>query len=166
MVLVPLVAVGLLAAACGGSGSSYGGKKAAPTTASTTTSSTPTTASGAASSATVQAVDSATLKGKVLVGPNGHTLYFFEKDTGTTSACTGGCAGAWPALTSSSAPSAGPGIDASKLSTATGQVANQVVFNGHLLYYFAADSAPGDVKGKGIPSWYPMGPDGNEVPGS
>src|SRR5260221_12630187 len=34
-------------------------------------------------------------------GPNGHTLYFFAKDNGTTSACTGACATTWPALAAS-----------------------------------------------------------------
>lgn len=162
MILVPLVAIGLLAAACGGSSSKNAANTTTTTAAvtSTTAAATSTTASGPA---TVEAADNATLGVKMLVGPNGHTLYLFDKDTGTTSACTGGCVSVWPALTSASAPTAGDGIDASMLSTATGQVANQVVFNGHLLYYFAPDAAPGDTKGIGIPGWYPVGPDGNEI---
>ena len=45
--------------------------------------------------------------GRILVGPNGHTLYVFENDKGAASACTGGCATIWPALSASGIPSAG-----------------------------------------------------------
>jgi predicted lipoprotein with Yx(FWY)xxD motif len=102
--------------------------------------------------------------GEALVGPNGHTLYLFEMDDGTSSACTGGCADAWPALTADGgAPTAGDGLDASLLSTADGQVADQVVYNGHLLYEFSGDEAPGDVNGLQIPEWYPVDADGNAI---
>ena len=101
--------------------------------------------------------------GDYLVGPNGHTLYLFEKDNGTTTACTGACASAWPALTASGQPSVGPGVDSSKLSTANGEAANQVVYNGHLLYYFSGDKAVGDTNGIGIPSWYPVAPSGDKI---
>lgn len=72
----------LALAACGSSGSS-----GYPDSATT-----PATKSGTASSAgeTVSLASDAAL-GKYLVGPNGHTLYLFEKDQGTTTACTGGC---------------------------------------------------------------------------
>jgi predicted lipoprotein with Yx(FWY)xxD motif len=100
---------------------------------------------------------------QALVGPNGHTLYMLETEKGTTSGCTGGCAAIWPALTATGAPSGGSGVDASKLSTASGQVPNQVTYNGHLLYNFSADNAPGDVKGTSIPNWYPVSPAGDKI---
>jgi predicted lipoprotein with Yx(FWY)xxD motif len=96
-------------------------------------------------------------------GPNGHTLYYFTKDTATTSACTGACATTWMALTSSNQPTAGIGVDKSQLGTANGQVPNQVTYFGHLLYYFSGDSAPGDTKGVGIPNWFLLGPRGNQM---
>ena len=34
----------------------------------------------------------------VLVGPNGMTLYVFDKDTADKSVCNGGCATNWPPL--------------------------------------------------------------------
>ena len=37
--------------------------------------------------------------GKILVDSQGRTLYLFQKDTGTMSACTGACAIDWPPLT-------------------------------------------------------------------
>jgi predicted lipoprotein with Yx(FWY)xxD motif len=99
-----------------------------------------------------------------LVGPDGRSLYLFESDQGTTSACTGSCAATWPALAAAS-PSAGDGIDASKLETASGQVADQVVYNGHLLYTFSGDKEPGDTNGVGIPDWYLVDASGSAIEG-
>jgi predicted lipoprotein with Yx(FWY)xxD motif len=89
-----------------------------------------------------------------LVAADGHTVYFLDRDSGTTSACTGTCAKIWPGVTSSGAPTAGTGVDGTKLSTATGQVANQIVYNGHLLYEFKGDLKAGDVNGTKIPGWH------------
>jgi predicted lipoprotein with Yx(FWY)xxD motif len=102
-------------------------------------------------------------QGSILVDSTGRTLYLFEHDNGTKSACTGACASVWPALTAGSEPSAGSGVDGSLLGTADGQVANQVTYHGHLLYLFSGDSGPGDVKGVGIPGWYPVSPSGDKV---
>jgi predicted lipoprotein with Yx(FWY)xxD motif len=121
-------------------------------------STTTTVASGTSSAASVKVTTDAKL-GQILVGPDGRTLYLFEKDQGTTSACTGGCAATWPALTVSGSPTAGAGVTAGLLTAAGGQV----VYNGHLLYYFAGDKAAGDVNGKGIASWYPVSPAGAKV---
>ena len=125
---------------------------------------TPTTASSPATTGSTAAVSVAKVGAdQGLVGANGHTLYLLETEKGTASGCTGGCAAIWPALTASGTPSGGPGVDTSKLSTANGQVANQVTYNGHLLYYFSADAAPGDVKGTSIPNWYPVSPAGDKI---
>ena len=145
-------AVIALAAACGSSG---GGA-----TSSAAPASTPTTP---AARATVALVDTPGV-GRHLVGPDGRTLYLFEKDQGTTTACTGACAANWPALTAAS-PVAGPGLDTAKLSTATGEAPDQVVYNGHLLYYFAGDTAPGQVNGTKIPAWYPVDAAGDKIDG-
>jgi len=102
-------------------------------------------------------------QGAILVDGQGRTLYLFEQDKGTTSACTGACVPVWPALTAAAQPTAGTGVDATKLSTADGQVARQVTYAGHLLYAFSGDRAPGDVKGVGIPGWYPVSPSGAKV---
>jgi len=102
-------------------------------------------------------------QGAILVDGQGRTLYLFEKDDGTKSACTGACASIWPAATAAAAPAGGSGVDASALGTASGQVANQVTYHGHLLYRYSGDTAPGDVKGVAIPGWYPVGPSGDKV---
>jgi len=141
-VTVTVLGVGL--AACGGSGSSDK----------------PTTQAGTA--AAVNVAQNAA-QGPILVDGQGRTLYLFEKDNGTTSACTGACASVWPADTAAGAPTAGPGVDGSALATAAGQVPDQVTYHGHLLYRYSGDAAPGDVKGVGIPGWYPVSPSGAKV---
>jgi len=105
----------------------------------------------------VAVADNAKVGASILVDGSGRTLYLFEKDQGTTSACLDKCAAAWPAFKGT--PTAGTGVNSSLLSAANGQV----TYNGHLLYYFAADRAPGDANGIGIPAWYTVGPDGNKV---
>ena len=64
-----------------------------------TTSSSGSTTSGA----TVQIADDATY-GAILTDGDGNTLYLFEQDQGTKSACTTGCSSTWPALTVSGQP--------------------------------------------------------------
>lgn len=150
--LVALSALALVFAACGGDDSSSSANDSTTTTAGQTT-----TSASSSADATLAVADGH------LVGPGGMSVYLFDKDQGTTSACMEQCAQAWPAVVASGAPTAGDGVDASKLSTAKGQVADQVVYNGHLLYTFSGDKAPGDTNGKGIPSWYLVGADGEEI---
>jgi len=102
-------------------------------------------------------------QGAILVDSAGHTLYLFEDDHGTTSACTGACAQIWPGYSAGATPSAGSGVDAGKLASAAGQVPAQVTYNGHLLYTYSGDKAPGDVNGVGIPHWYPVSSSGDKV---
>ena len=77
--------------------------------------------------------------GEHLVGPNGHTLYLFEKDTGSTSTCTGACAAAWPPLMTTGAPTAGGAADAGLLGTTKRPDGTmEVTYGGHPLYYSRA----------------------------
>ncbi|HVW32014.1 MAG TPA: hypothetical protein VHL53_05705, partial [Acidimicrobiia bacterium] len=147
-VTVAALGLGLGLSACGGSG---GGPTAAG----------PETQQGAVAPAVGVAQNPD--QGSILVDAKGRTLYLFEKDNGTTSACTGSCAQIWPAVTAGDHPSAGTGLDATRLGTADGQVAGQVTYAGHLLYTYAGDAAPGDVKGISIPGWYPVSPTGDKV---
>jgi predicted lipoprotein with Yx(FWY)xxD motif len=169
-----LLAVGVIAGACGSSGAATSpaispstSPATAPTTASppTTTLPAPTTTSTTTTSAPVVTVATDPKLGQLLVGPNGHTVYLFEDDKGTTSACTGACATVWPALTSSTAPFGGAGTDQTKLGTAIGQKPDQVVYNRHFLYYFSGDSQPGQVNGITIPHWDAIAPTGAKVDG-
>jgi predicted lipoprotein with Yx(FWY)xxD motif len=153
---VPLIA--LAVAGCGGGG---GGAASAST-------SPPTTPSGQA--ATVGVASNGSL-GKILVDSRGRTLYLFQADSGTKSACKGACAVAWPPLRASGKSVAGSGISASKLgATPRSDGKPQVTYNGHPLYTFAHDQNPGDANGQGVNAfgalWYTVSPAGTAVTGS
>ena len=159
-VLIWLALAGLLAGACGDDTADDSADS--PTTTASAGDDATEETTDAITAATVQVADNPEF-GEILVGPNGHTLYLFERDQGTTTACTGGCTGAWPALAAAGEPTAGEGVDAAKLSTADGQVPDQVVYNGHLLYFYAQDTAPGEVKGIDVPAWFPLNAAGEKV---
>ncbi len=146
---------------------------AAPTTAAaattakpTTTAAKPTTTAAAApASATSLALHTDPTLGPILVDSQGFTMYLFTKDTGTTSVCTDKCAQAWPAALVTGTPTAGPGLDASKL-TASAQPdgSMQLTYNGHLLYRYAPDKAAGDTTGQGVGGvWFVLDAAGNQV---
>lgn len=108
--------------------------------------------------------------GKILVDGKGRTLYLFRKDTGRRSRCSGACAQAWPPVTTRERPEAEGGAKQSKLSTsrrANGK--RQVLYNGHPLYRYAFDSAPGDTFGQGLnafgASWFVLAPSGRAITG-
>jgi predicted lipoprotein with Yx(FWY)xxD motif len=102
--------------------------------------------------------------GSFLVDSQGMTLYLYTKDTPNTSNCYGGCATAWPPLLTTGAPTAGAGVDDSKLGTTTRtDGSTQVTYNGWPLYYFAGDHAAGDTTGEGKGGvWYVITPDGEQ----
>jgi predicted lipoprotein with Yx(FWY)xxD motif len=106
--------------------------------------------------------------GTVLVGPNGRTLYLFEKDKGPKSSCIGACAQGWPPLMSNGAPKAGTGVKASLLSTFKRPGGGrQVAYDGHPLYYFVQDRKPGQDTGEGLKAfgaeWYVLAPNGKKI---
>lgn len=96
----------------------------------------------------------------VLVTPAGRTLYYFTADSATNVACTGSCTNNWPPLLSSSANVAAISNLSGTLATINRSGGMQIIYNGHPLYTFAGDKAPGDVKGEGIKgAWYVATPD-------
>jgi predicted lipoprotein with Yx(FWY)xxD motif len=165
---VVAIALALASTACGSSS-----KKAASsaTSAPTTPSSTSASSNLGAELASIGAAAPSSFtvslakgpQGIFEVGPNGHTLYFRTTDQGTTSSCTGGCATIWRALTANGPVTAGTAVNKARLGTANGQAPNQVTYYGHLLYYYSGDSAPGQTNGVGIPTWFLLGPVGNQM---
>jgi predicted lipoprotein with Yx(FWY)xxD motif len=84
----------------------------------------------------------------VLTNAQGFTLYWFAPDTPTTSKCYGSCAAYWPPVTGTAAASPGlPGRIGTI--TRTGG-ARQLTYNGHPLYTYIGDSAPGQAKGNNL----------------
>jgi predicted lipoprotein with Yx(FWY)xxD motif len=106
-----------------------------------------------------------TALGAILVDSEGMTLYLFENDTDGVSTCSGGCADTWPALVADGTPTAGDGVDAGLLGTAARDDGSmQVTYNGHPLYHFAPDEAPGDTNGQEIGDvWYVVDAGGNAL---
>jgi predicted lipoprotein with Yx(FWY)xxD motif len=150
---LPVVAVAL--AGCGGSGSSGGSV------------SPPKTSSGGA--ATVGVVN--TGLGKILVNSKGRTLYLFQKDVGSNSACSGACAVNWPPLLAKGKPTIGNGANASLVGTSIrSDGRTQVTYNGHPVYLFSGDKKAGDTNGEGVNAfggnWYALSAAGTQVSSS
>jgi predicted lipoprotein with Yx(FWY)xxD motif len=106
-------------------------------------------ASSAAPAATGASLKTTTIGGTtVLTNAQGFTLYSFAPDTPTASKCYGSCAAYWPPVTGTAAASPGlPGRIATI--TRTGG-ARQLTYNGHPLYTYIGDSAPGQAKGNNL----------------
>jgi predicted lipoprotein with Yx(FWY)xxD motif len=84
----------------------------------------------------------------VLTNGKGFTLYSFAPDTASRSVCNGACAQYWPPVTGSA--TAGPGVTG-KLGTITrSDGSKQATFDGHPLYTYIADSAPGQANGNNL----------------
>ncbi len=135
-------------------------------------SSSPATTSGSQSaSSAASASDAAVLTlamansklGSILVDGRGMTLYMFTKDSRNTSACSGQCLAAWPAL--KGVPTAGTGVNGSLLgSFKRTDGATQATYNGWPLYYWSGDRAAGDVNGQNVQSvWFVLDHNGNPV---
>jgi predicted lipoprotein with Yx(FWY)xxD motif len=123
-----------------------------------------TSSSGAAGGTSTVQVASSPQYGSILVDSQGKTLYLFEQDTSKTSACTGSCIAIWPALTATGSPTAGAGLNASLLGTATqADGSSQVTYNGHLLYLFSGDAKAGDVTGEGVEGFFVVSSAGDKV---
>jgi len=90
-----------------------------------------------------------------LTDKTGKTLYYFTKDTSGTSTCTAACLANWPVFSADplSAPSVLKAADFSIVTRTDG--AKQTAYLGRPLYYFTADTKPGDMKGDGVNSvWF------------
>lgn len=105
--------------------------------------------------------------GEILVDGDGMTLYLFTNDTRSSGAstCEGQCLVNWPPLLGE--PTAGDGVDDSKLGSFTkpdGTV--QATYNGWPLYYWIQDTEPGQTTGQGVQGvWFVLDRDGEAVGG-
>jgi predicted lipoprotein with Yx(FWY)xxD motif len=106
------------------------------------------TGTSSPAAATAGSLKTATIGGAtVLTNANGFTLYSFAPDTPTTSNCNGTCAQNWPPV---KGPATASGVTGTfgTIKRADGSV--QATFDGHPLYAFAGDTAPGQAKGNGL----------------
>ena len=117
-----------------------------PTTEATASTGTGTTA--------INTSQSADVTGNFLVDDQGRTVYVYANDTQNsgTSVCTDSeCTSEWLPVVVTGTPTAGTGVDATKLGTITRDDGTmQATYNGWPLYYFSGDTAPGDMNGQGM----------------
>lgn len=93
----------------------------------------------------------------MLVGPNGMTLYTFDRDTAGSgkSVCNGPCAVNWPPLMAAESDQASG--DYSVLTRDDGK--KQWALKGKPLYYWIKDSKMGDKTGDGVQNvWHVVKP--------
>ena len=140
-------------AGCGGGGGGVYGS------GSGSSSNTPGSTSSGASSIEV----SSTSLGKVVTDGAGRTLYMYTPDPKGKSVCDDSCAAAWPPLQGK--PAAGSGADATLIgSIKRSDGSPQGTYAGRPLYYYAGDSAAGDVIGQGIQNiWWVLDAHGQPI---
>jgi predicted lipoprotein with Yx(FWY)xxD motif len=156
--LVAAVAIVAVVVISGCGGSSYG--------SSSKSSSTTAKPSSTSAGATISTAGGPL--GKHLVDSTGRTLYLFEADKTNQSNCPTACLGIWPAYSTTSRPTAKGDVAPGKIGMAKAQNGKSIVtYNGHPLYYYAADQKPGDTGGQGLDQfgaeWYVVSPSGDKI---
>jgi predicted lipoprotein with Yx(FWY)xxD motif len=136
-----LAAAALVVAACGSSSNSGGSGSGSGSAPAATHS-----AAAAATGTTLESkkVGSATL----LTNSKGFTLYWFVPDTATQSKCSGACAHYWPPVPGPATAMSGVKGTLTVITRSDGS--KQAVWNGHPLYTYVGDTAPGQAKGNGL----------------
>jgi predicted lipoprotein with Yx(FWY)xxD motif len=84
----------------------------------------------------------------VLTNAQGRTLYWFAPDTSSRSACYGSCAQYWPPVFGPD--KAGPGVTGTLATISRTGGSLQETYDGHPLYTYVGDSAPGQANGNNL----------------
>jgi predicted lipoprotein with Yx(FWY)xxD motif len=111
-------------------------------------SATSSTGSSSPAAATAGSLKTATIGGvTVLTNASGFTLYSFAPDTPAKSNCNGTCAQNWPPV---KGPATASGVTGTFGTIKRSDGSVQATFDGHPLYAFVGDTAPGQNKGNGL----------------
>jgi len=159
--LAGLAALALTVSACSSSGSSS-------STPAAGTSSSPAASAPASSAAAGGSTVSQTTVGgqQVLTDAKGDVLYWFVPDTATESKCSGSCLTFWPVV--AGPVTAGSGVTGTLGTITRSDGSKQATYDGHPLYTFAGDKAPGQNKGNDINVsgglWWEMTVNGSTPP--
>jgi predicted lipoprotein with Yx(FWY)xxD motif len=164
-----LAASGLAAAAVVGLAACGSGGTSSSTPSSTKTSNPPAASNaGSTTSTSAAGLKLMTISGhRVLTTAQGFVVYWFAKDTPTTSNCSGQCAAYWPPLTGT--PTAASGVTLSgmlgTIKRSNGQV--QATYDGHPLYLFKSDTSAGMAAGNDLNAagglWWAMTASGAKI---
>jgi predicted lipoprotein with Yx(FWY)xxD motif len=84
----------------------------------------------------------------VLANAKGFTLYSFAPDTPAASKCYRSCAAYWPPVTGTAA--AAPGVPGTVATIKRTDGPAQLTYNGHPLYTYIGDTAPGQARGNNL----------------
>ena len=84
----------------------------------------------------------------VLTNANGRTLESFAPSTPATSNCYSSCAAYWPPVTGTT--TAGHGLPGTVTTITRTDGSHQLTYNGHPLYTYIGDSAPGQARGNNL----------------
>ncbi|WP_084752763.1 COG4315 family predicted lipoprotein [Micromonospora avicenniae] len=104
--------------------------------------------------------------GKVLTDSHGFTLYRFDPDTPTSSACTGECAALWPPVTGMPSAASGTTLPGKLSTISRPDGSTQAVYDGHPAYRYTQDRAPGQTNGEGVlGTWHVIKPDAGAAAG-
>ena len=134
LILPAIAATAAILAACSSSGTSAAGGSSASTSS--------------PAAVTAGSLKTATIGGAtVLTTSKGFTLYSFAPDTSTKSNCNGTCAQNWPPV---HGPATASGVTGTFGTIKRSDGSAQATFDGHPLYAFVGDTAPGQAKGNGL----------------
>jgi predicted lipoprotein with Yx(FWY)xxD motif len=149
-----LAALALAVSACGSSSSSSAASGSTPAAAGSSPAASASASSSGGTTLTAKTIGSQ----QVLTNSAGFTLYWFAPDTSTTSKCTGSCATYWPPVKGPA--TAGSGVTGTLGTITRSDGTTQATYDGHPLYTYAGDTAPGQAKGNGLNVsgglWYEM----------
>ena len=136
LALLAVAAAAAVLAACSSSAtSSTGGSTKTPTSS--------------PAAATAGSLKTATIGGvTVLTNAKGFTLYSFAPDTATKSNCNAGCVQYWPPVKGPA--TAGSGVTGTLTTIKRSDGSMQAAYDGHPLYTYVGDTAPGQAKGNGL----------------
>ena len=136
LALLAVAAAAAVLAACSSSGTS------------STSGGSGSTSTSSPAAATTGSLKTATIGGAtVLTNAKGFTLYSFAPDTSTKSNCNGTCAQNWPPV---KGPATASGVKGTFGTIKRSDGSTQATFDGHPLYTFVGDTAPGQAKGNGL----------------
>ena len=155
LAVLAVAAAAAVLAACSSSGTSSSGGSG-----STSTSSPAAASTGNLKTTTIGGAT-------VLTNAKGFTLYSFAPDTPAKSNCNGTCAQNWPPV---KGPATASGVKGTLGTIKRSDGSTQATFDGHPLYTFVADTAPGQAKGNGLNVagglWHEITTSGTTAPAS